>query len=96
VRRAVEACQSAHVMSAEAVIERTRGLAASESQASCPPAAIPDSIAAPRVDVPLPDLSRFNQLLGGSVDRDELPDEALGVPADVAAPEGRSNVSFAR
>jgi hypothetical protein len=95
VRRAVEACQFEHVLSAEAVLERTRGFAASESQASRSSPAIPDSIAAPQVDVPLPDLSRFNQLLGGPVDRDELPDEALGMRADVAPPESRSNVFFA-
>jgi transposase len=94
VRRAVEAAQREHVMSAEAVIERTRGFAAPESQASRPLAAIPDSVAASQVDVPLPDLSRFNQLLEGAADRDEWPDEALGMRADVAAPESRSPVVF--
>jgi hypothetical protein len=43
----------------------------------------------------LPDLSRFNQLLGGPVSQDELPDDVLTIRTDVAPPEGRNNISFA-
>lgn len=65
VRQAVEACRREHLVSAEAVIQRTRSLAAIEA-ATRPGAAAPrDEPGAPRVDVPPPDLSRFDQLLSG-------------------------------
>jgi hypothetical protein len=64
VHQAVEECQREHLDSAEAVIQRTRTLAAigaiTRGGATPPPA--PSVI--PHVQVPLPDLSRFNQLLG--------------------------------
>ena len=64
VTQAIEACLREHLPSAEAVIQRTRSLAAIEAtkRQATPPS---DETAAPRVDVPLPDLSRFNQLLCG-------------------------------
>jgi transposase len=95
VHRAVEACQLEHLNSAEAVIERTRGFAAIESQADRSSPAVLGSILATQVNVPLPDLSRFNQLLGGPVSQDELPEDVLTIRTDVAPPEGRNNVSFA-
>jgi hypothetical protein len=82
-------------VSAEAVIERTRGFASIESQARGSSAAVPDPILTSQVHVPLPDSSRFNQLLGGPVSRDDSPDEALIMRADVAPPESGSNVFFA-
>ncbi len=64
VTQAIEACLRDHLHSAEAVIQRTRSLAAIE--ATKRDAAVPaEAPAASRVDVPLPDLSRFNQLLSG-------------------------------
>jgi transposase len=60
VTQAIEACQRDQVASAEAVIQRTRSLAAA-GVTKCDPAATP--AAAPRIEVPLPDLGRFNQLL---------------------------------
>jgi transposase len=63
VSQAIEACQRDHLPSAEAVIQRTRSLAAIEitqRDATATPATAP---ATPRVDVPLPDLGRFDQLL---------------------------------
>jgi transposase len=67
VTRAIEACLREHLPSAEAVIQRTRSLAAIEAMKrdAATSAAEP---AAPRVDVPLPDLSRFNQLLSSPAD----------------------------
>jgi len=63
VTQAIEACQRDHLPSAEAVIQRTQSLAAIEA-VKRPVATTPaDEPAAPRIDVPLPDLSRFNQLL---------------------------------
>ena len=63
VTQAIEACQRDHLPSAEAVIQRTRSLAAIEATKRDGVAMPSDEAAAPRVDVPLPDLSRFNQLL---------------------------------
>jgi transposase len=63
VSRAIEACQRDQLHSAEAVIQRTRSLAAIEAtrrEATMTPS---DQGAAPRIQVPLPDLSRFDQLL---------------------------------
>jgi transposase len=65
VERAIEACRSGHAVSAEAIVQRTRTLAAAEAGR---PSAIDHSCEAanlPRVSVPPPDLSRFNRLLGG-------------------------------
>jgi transposase len=64
VRQAVEACRRERLISAEAVIQRTLTLAAIESQARRSPPLTTELIAAPQVQVPLPDLSRFNRLLG--------------------------------
>ena len=65
VHQAVEECLRNHVDSAEAVIQRTRTLAAIEAatRGGASPSAEPSLI--PHVQVPLPDLSRFNQLLSG-------------------------------
>jgi hypothetical protein len=68
VSRAIGACQRDHLYSAEAVIQRTQSLAAIEAtnrEATAPRA---EAAGAPRVDVPLPDLGRFNQLLSGPAD----------------------------
>jgi hypothetical protein len=63
VTQSIEACQRDHLHSAEAVIQRTRSLAAIEATKRDGATTPSDEPAAPRVDVPLPDLSRFNQLL---------------------------------
>jgi len=65
IQRAIEACRAGHAVSAEAIVQRTRALAAAEAGqrsvvgSSCQ---IPNL---PQVSVPPPDLSRFNRLLGG-------------------------------
>lgn len=66
VSRAIEDCMREHISSADAVIQRTRSLAAIEATKRDPMEAFNEP-AAPRVDVPLPDLSRFNQLLSSPV-----------------------------
>ncbi len=95
VRRAVEACQLDQAISAEAIIERTRGLAAIESRTGAASLATLGPGGAPPVHVPLPDLSRFNQLLSGPVSQGEAPEEALTIRADAVPPEGQSHVVFA-
>jgi transposase len=65
VCQAVEECQREHLPSAEAVIQRTRTLAAIEA-AACGRVTTPaEASVIPQVQVPLPDLSRFDQLLFG-------------------------------
>ena len=63
VTQAVETCLREHLQSAEAVIQRTRSLAAIEATKRNGAKTTSEAPAAPRVDVPLPDLNRFNQLL---------------------------------
>jgi transposase len=62
---AIETCVSEQLDTADAVIRRTRALASIEAakRPGCPTTATPSTSMS--VDVPLPDLSRFNQLLGG-------------------------------
>jgi transposase len=74
VSQAVEACQRAHLHSAEAVIQRTRSLAAIAAATRGETAPAPEASLIPAVEVPLPDLSRFNQLLS---------DPAVGSPMSV-------------
>jgi hypothetical protein len=64
VTQAIEACGRDQLRSAEAVIQRTRSLAAMEA-AQHPTEVHAETPAATRVHVPLPDLSRFDQLLSG-------------------------------
>jgi Mu transposase, C-terminal domain len=65
VSQAVEECQREHLPSAEAVIQRTRTLAAIEA-AACVRTTTPGDVSVtPQVQVPLPDLNRFDQLLFG-------------------------------
>jgi transposase len=65
VTGAIEPCLREHLHSAEAVIQRTRTLAAIEATKRPAVASPFDEPVATRVDVPLPDLGRFNQLLSG-------------------------------
>jgi transposase len=65
VTGAIEACRREHLDSAEAVIQRTRSLAAIEAATRGGAATAPETPASPQVHVPLPDLSRFDQLLSG-------------------------------
>ncbi len=66
VSQAIESCNGEHLFSAEAVIQRTRSLAAIESATGEATTMAADVPAAPQVQVPRPDLSRFDQFLGGS------------------------------
>jgi transposase len=64
VTQATDVCMRDHLNSAEAVIQRTRSLAAVEATKRAATTSS-DEPAAPRVDVPLPNLNHFNQLLSG-------------------------------
>jgi transposase len=65
IERAIEACRAGHAVSAEAIVQRTRALAAAEAGRTSAIDRSHESITTPPVSVPPPDLSRFNRLLGG-------------------------------
>ena len=65
VRRAVENCHRQQLISADAVIQQTRTLAACESQTRRSSSWTMELTTTPQVTVPLPDLSRFDDLLDG-------------------------------
>jgi hypothetical protein len=77
VREAIESCTQSDLISAEAVVRRARVLAAIAATTAA--AASPDASATPRVHVPLPDLGRFNRLLGAS----DIPDESNNDPLNI-------------
>jgi hypothetical protein len=68
VGRAIDACRRDQLYSAEAVIQRTQSLAAIEATNRDATASRAEAAGTPRVDVPLPDLGRFDQLLGRPAD----------------------------
>ena len=65
VTRAIEACQGEYLASAEAVIQRTRSLGAIETATRGGALPTVEVSLTPPVQVPLPDLGRFDQLLSG-------------------------------
>jgi transposase len=65
VSEAVEACRREHLYCAEAVIQRTRSLAAIEAAIRGGTPTPSEDPSAAQVQVPRPDLSRFNLLLSG-------------------------------
>ena len=65
IERAIEACRAGHAVSAEAIIQRSRALAAAEAGRTPAIDRTNESINIQKVSVPPPDLSRFNRLLGG-------------------------------
>ena len=68
VTQAIEACRRDQLPSAEAVIQRTRSLAAIEATKRHKEVDS-ETPAAPQINVPLPDLSRFDQFLSGPADQ---------------------------
>jgi transposase len=71
VRRAVENCRRQQLISADAVIQQTRTLAACEAQTHRSSLWTTELTATPQVSVPLPDLSRFDELLDGPASSDD-------------------------
>jgi hypothetical protein len=62
---AIETCLRGQLDTAEAVIRRTKAIAAIEAAKRPGPQTPAESFTSTQVDVPMPDLSRFDQLLGG-------------------------------
>ena len=94
VRQAVEACRIVQLISAEAVIQRTSTLGAIESRWRGSAPSDLELAAAPQVHVPLPDLSRFNLLMGDSASRDDCRAEAFTNGGDDASAEFPVTVFF--
>ncbi len=67
VARAIAACRAGRALTAEAIVQRTRALAAAEAGQSPPIDCSSGTTNIPPVSVPPPDLSRFNRLLGGDL-----------------------------
>ena len=95
VREAVEACAREHLVSAEAVIQRTRTRAAIEAQSRHLPSSASEEATVLQVQVPLPDLSDFNRLLGEGASRDDSRAEPLHFRAQAAPPANAVTVFFA-
>ena len=68
LRIAIESCLRERLDTADAVIRRARSLAAIEAAGRPGPRAPSEPIEPARVDVPLPDLGRFDRLLGDDGD----------------------------
>lgn len=94
VRQAVEACRREHLISADAVIQRTRTLTACESRMHQQPRWTTELTTAQEVHVPLPDLSRFNQLLDSSTSRDDRGNQSLAAAAVQASGERPATMFF--
>jgi transposase len=84
VRQAVEDCVREQLISAEAVIQRTRTLAACDLQTRRSSSWTTALTTALQVNVPLPDLSRFDRLLDGPASGEDADDEAFAVATDQA------------
>lgn len=95
VQHALEACQRDHLTSAEAVIARVRSFADADARVRPQSPTVPDTAGASYVDVPLPNLSRFNELLSRSAVLQDSADEPFTIRADAASPPGQSCVVFA-
>jgi hypothetical protein len=95
VRQVIEACRAEDLISAEAVIQRTQTLAAIEAVLREPSAATPEPSTAARVHVPLPDLKRFDQLLGDPLNRDDSRDGRIHMQSRDTFAAGQVTVIFA-
>jgi transposase len=93
VRQAMEDCRRAWVVSAKAIIQKTRTLAASNAQARPAQLSAVESIVVSQVHVPLPDLSLFNQLLDSLTCRDDVQQEAFSSDAGGVSSE-KHNAQF--
>jgi transposase len=95
VHEAVEECRREHLISAEAVIQRTRSFAAIEAT---PRTASPPQLETPgavRVQVPLPDLSCYDQFLSASASQNVSNNENLIMQCSDPSAEGPVAVFFA-
>jgi transposase len=95
VREAIDTCIKGQLFSAEAVIQRVRNMATIAMSARCTLPSTAQTGVARHVDVPMPDLSRFDLLLGADSSRDSAGDDAITFSGDDAFPDGAVRVYFA-
>jgi hypothetical protein len=81
VSQAIEACRRDQLCSAEAVIQRTLSLAARDAIPASSPWSSIELTTLPQIQVPAPDLSRFNHLLNDAADGDAPDDWGIAIPA---------------
>jgi hypothetical protein len=94
VRQAVEECRREHLIDADAVIQRTRSLGAIAATTLEPAPSLPPTYAAAGISVPLPDLSRFDQLLGGGPNPDDCSPDVMKIQSYDTSVAGRVSVVF--
>ena len=95
VRKAIDACISEHLTSAEAVIQRTRSFATIEATtrtASPPQLEMPSEA---QVQVPLPDLNCYDQFLRRPENHKSSTDEIMPMQCSDPSAEGPVAVFFA-
>lgn len=73
VHQAIESCRREHVINADAVIQRTRSLASADTHSRENMGVVAGESEGPHVHVPRPDLSRFDQFLGGRAAEERCP-----------------------
>jgi transposase len=95
VSQAVEECSREHLISAEAVVQRTRSLAAIEATTRHPSPPTPGTPGVARVQVPLPDLGRFDQFLSVPPNEDKSNNEQMRIQGLDTSTEGQVAVFFA-
>jgi transposase len=95
VRQAIEACRREQLVSAEAVIQRTRSLAAHDSQTCGLQSWTTELTTVPLVHVPLPDLDRFDRLLSDAAGPSETGDKGRSGTAGDPGCESQVKVLFA-
>jgi transposase len=93
VRQAVDECRREHLISAEAVVQRTRSLAAIEATTRTAAPSL-ETPGAARVQVPRPDLSCYDQFLGAPASQDVSQNDALNMQCYDTSAEGPVAVSF--
>ena len=81
VSQAIEACRRDQLYSAEAVIQRTLSLAARDAMPGPSPWSSIELTTLPQIQVPAPDLSRFNHLLNDAADGDVADEQGFAVAA---------------
>jgi hypothetical protein len=94
VHKAVIECTHEHLISAEAVIQRTRSFATIEAttRASSPP--LPETPGTARVQVPLPDLKCYDQFLSTPEIQDASKHETMYTQCCDTSAEGPVAVFF--
>ncbi len=93
VRQAVDECRREHLISAEAVVQRTRSLATIEATTRTAAPSL-ETPGAARVQVPRPDLSCYDRFLSAPASQDVTQDDGMKVQCYDTSAEGPVAVFF--